>query len=82
MWETRDLGTRWPQWQTLIFEGEARIDMRCACPKDVKKMLVQQARSVHWKKWAAKTRVRRIEGGFLAGAGSGFAAEEIEGRVD
>ena len=28
--------------------------MRCVCPRDVKKMLVQRARSVYWKKWAAK----------------------------
>ena len=38
----------------LIFEGETRIDMIYVCPKDVKKMLLQQARSVKWKKWAAK----------------------------
>ena len=31
------------------------VDMRYyVCPKDVKKMLMQQARSVYWKKWAAK----------------------------
>ena len=28
--------------------------MRYVCPKDVKKMLVQRARSENWKKWAAK----------------------------
>ena len=28
--------------------------MRYVCPRDVKKMLVQGARSVYWKKWAAK----------------------------
>ena len=28
--------------------------MRYVCPRDVKKMLVQRARSVYWKKWAAK----------------------------
>ena len=28
--------------------------MRYVCPKDVKKMLLKQARSAHWKKWAAK----------------------------
>ena len=28
--------------------------MRYVCPKDVKKMLLQQARTVYWKKWAAK----------------------------
>ena len=28
MCETRDLGTKWPHWNTLMFEGEARVDMR------------------------------------------------------
>ena len=28
--------------------------MRYVCPKDVKKVVVQKARSVCWKKWAAK----------------------------
>ena len=28
--------------------------MRYFCPKDVKKMLLQRARTVHWKKWTAK----------------------------
>ena len=28
--------------------------MRYVCPKDVKKMLLQQARTVYWKKWVAK----------------------------
>ena len=54
MCETRDLGIKWPHWHTLIFEGQVRTDMRYVCPKDVKKMLLQQARSVYWKKWAAK----------------------------
>ena len=54
MCETRDLEIEWPHWHTLIFEGDRRIDVRYVCPKDVKKMLVQQARSVYWKKWAAK----------------------------
>ena len=54
MEETRDLGIKWPQWHTSKFEGEARIDMRYVFPKDVQKMLVQQAMSVCWKKWAAK----------------------------
>ena len=54
MCETRDLGIKWPQWHTLIVEGQAQADMRYVCPKDVKKMLLKQARTVHWKKWAAK----------------------------
>ena len=44
MCETRDLGTKWPQWHTLMFSHEIKkIDMRLVCPKDVKKMLVQRA---------------------------------------
>ena len=31
-----------------------RVDMRHVCPKDVKKMLLGQARSTYWRKWAAK----------------------------
>ena len=54
MCETRDLGIKWPRWHTLIFIDETRIDRRFVCPRDVKKMLVQRARSVYWKKWTAK----------------------------
>ena len=36
-------------WHALIFGN-----MRFVCPKDVKKMLVQTARTVYLKKWAAK----------------------------
>ena len=39
---------------TLVFNDETRIDMRYVCPKDVKNILVQRARPVSWKKWAAK----------------------------
>ena len=42
MCETRDLGIKWQHWHTLILEGEVRIDMRCDCPKDVKKMLLHR----------------------------------------
>ena len=44
---------------TLIFEGEVRIDMRYVCPKDVKKMHVQQARTVYWKKWKHRNAARK-----------------------
>ena len=37
MCETRDLGTRWPHWHTLMFSDERQIDMRLVCPNDVKK---------------------------------------------
>ena len=48
--ETRDLGRQWPQWHTLTFEAEVRIDMRYVCPKDVNKMFLQRGRTVYWKK--------------------------------
>ena len=47
-------GIKWLQWHTLMFEGDIRVDVRHVCPKDVKKMLLQRARTVYWKKWAAK----------------------------
>ena len=53
MCETRDLGIKWPHWNTLIFGNDTKINMGFVCPKDVKKMLVQTARSVYWKKSAA-----------------------------
>ena len=59
--ETRDVGIKWPHWHTLIFEGDGRIDTRHVCPKDVKKMLLQQVRTVFWK-LAAKHEYEEFEG--------------------
>ena len=75
MCETRDLGIKWPHWHTLIFKGDRKIDMRYVCPKDVKKMLLQQATTVFWKKWAAKREYEE-----LTGAGSGLVAQKDEGK--
>ena len=61
--DTRDLGKKWPHWHTLIFSDDTKIDMRFVCPKDVKKMLVQSARSVYWKKWAAKHECEELKEG-------------------
>ena len=47
MCEIRDLGRKWPYWHTLFFSSEITIDMRIVCPKDVRKMLVQRARSAY-----------------------------------
>ena len=47
---------------TLIFEGDRRIDVRCVCPKDVKKLLLLQARTVCWKKWAAEHEYEELKG--------------------
>ena len=37
--------------------------MTCVCPKDVKKMLLQQARTVYWKKWPAKHEHQELKEG-------------------
>ena len=59
------------------------MDVRYVCPKDVKKMLLRQARSICWKKWAAKHEYEElVEGGSLAGAGSGIDAQKDEGILD
>ena len=47
MCETRDLRIEWPHGHFLVFEGNVRIDMRYVCPKDVKKMLLQQAKTAY-----------------------------------
>ena len=39
------------------------VDMRVVCPQDVKKMLLKQARRVHWKKWAAKHKCEELKEG-------------------
>ena len=37
--------------------------MRYVCPKDGKKRLLQRARTVHWKKWAAKHEYEELKEG-------------------
>ena len=63
MCETLDLGIKWPQWHTLIFEGRVRVDMRYVCPKYVKKMSLGQARSTYWRKWAASHEYEELKEG-------------------
>ena len=61
--ETRDLGFRWPHWHTLVFSDETKLDLRHVCPRDVKKILVQRARSGYRKKWAAKHELEELKEG-------------------
>ena len=75
-------GIKWPQWRTLIFEGQVRVDMRFACPKDVKKLLLKQARSTYRKKSASKHVYEELKEGIWLEPGRPTAAEEIKGRVD
>ena len=39
--------------------------MRYVCPKVVKKMLQQRARTVYWKRWAAKHEYEELKEGIL-----------------
>ena len=68
MCETWDLGIKWPLWLTLLLEGQVAVDMSVVCPQDVKKIMLKQARMVHWKRWAAKHEWQEFEGMSLAGA--------------
>ena len=61
--EIRDLGIKWPQRHTLLFEEQVVVDMRVVCPQDVNKMLQKQARFVHWKRWAAKHECEELKEG-------------------
>ena len=72
--ETRDVGIKWPQWHVLILEGQVRVEMRYVCPKNVKKMLLNQARTIYWKKWAARHEYEELK--------EGIVAQEDEGGVD
>ena len=75
MFETRDLGIKCQQGHTLLFEEQVAVDMIMVCPQDVGKMLLEQARMVHWKKWAAEERVRGVEGGSVAGTNPSYVAK-------
>ena len=57
MRENRDMGIKWPHCHTLFFEGQVAVDMRVACPQDVKKMLLKQARMVLLEEMGSKARV-------------------------
>ena len=83
MCETRDLGIKWPQWNTWLFEGQVAVYMRVVCPQDVKNMLVKQARMVYRKRWAAKHECEELkEGVWLARTNPGGAAKEDQRSVD
>ena len=54
----------------LTFVGQVKVDMSYVCPNDVKKMLMKEAWSTCWKKWAAKHEYEELKEGFLARASS------------
>ena len=61
--ETRDLGIKWPQWHTLLFDGQCRVDMIFVCLRDVKKMLLKQIRTTCWKKLASRHECEELSKG-------------------
>ena len=58
---------------TLVFEEQVKVDVRVVRPRDVKKMLLKQARMVNWKKWAAKHEYEELKEGVWAGADPSYA---------
>ena len=74
MCDIRDLGIKWPYWHTLIFSN----DMRFVCPKDVRKMLVQRARSVCGKKWAAKHEYEELKEGTWLELGRALLRKKVK----
>ena len=81
MCETRDLGIKWPCWHTLIFGNDEKIDMRFVCPKDVKKMLVQTAQPVYWKKWGAKHEYEELKEGSWLEPGLALLRKKVSWKV-
>ena len=65
MCETRDLGIKWPQWHSMLSEAQVAVYMRVVCPQDVKKMLLKQARTTCWKKWASIHECEELKGVWL-----------------
>ena len=37
VYETRDLGIKWRQWHTLMFEEQVKVDLSVVCFQDVAK---------------------------------------------
>ena len=52
--------------------------MRYVCPKDVKKMLVQRARSVYWEKLAAKHEDEELKEGAWLDPGLVLLRKKVE----
>ena len=77
---TRELGIKWTQWHTMIFEGETRIEI--CLPKRREENARATGQICLLEEVGNEARTRRIEGGYLAGAGSSLAAKENEGRMD
>ena len=65
MCETRDFGHKMAVLAHILslMMRQKKFDMRNVCPTDGQKMLVQRARSVYWKKWAANHEYEEVKEG-------------------
>ena len=59
MCETRDLGTKWPLWHTLIFTDETRIDMMFLCAQETLKIAGAEDQISVVEEVGSKARARR-----------------------
>ena len=75
--------SKWPQWHTLIFEGQVQVDMRYICPKDVKKMLSGTGQiTAYWKKWAAKHEYEELKEGIWLEPTLAWLRRRTKGGLD
>ena len=82
MCETRDLGIKWPQWYTLIFEGASKSGHEECLPKSREEDAFDTGQVSLLEEVGSEARVRRIEGRCMARASSGSNAKENRRRVD
>ena len=52
-----DSGITWPQWHTLMFDGQETGDMRSVCPQNVKEMLLKTSQNGLLEKGRSQRRV-------------------------
>ena len=81
MCETRNLGIKWPHWHTLMFEGDRRNGHDVCLPEGCEEDASAASKDSLLEEVGSKALVRRIERGYLTGAGSGILAQEDAGRL-
>ena len=55
--ETRNLGIKWPQWHTLLFYGQCRVDMRFVCTAGCEENASETGQNELLEKVGSQTRV-------------------------
>ena len=71
-------GIKWPQWHSLVFEGQVRVDMRHVCPKRREEDALETGQVSLVEEVGSEALRRR----YMARASSGSAAKANTGRVD